>query len=145
MEEMIENGPKSNSDFQRIFNNLYVGLENNKEKKSNPLCLWEHCGSPAFENVEELFRHRKSRSERTRVYTVDSSVVPPIDRRYYCKLVARLYKSLLETETFGISFQETHWKTERLILRNTVIRSRKGDDDEPEANEVAPTSHKMVP
>jgi hypothetical protein len=43
MEEMIENGPKSNSDFQRIFNNLYVGLENNKEKKSNPLCL--HVGA----------------------------------------------------------------------------------------------------
>ena len=97
MEEMIEIGPKSNSDFQRIFNNLYVGLEKNKEKKSNPLCLWEHCGSPAFENVEELFRHRKSRSERTRVYTVDSSVVPPIDRRLSKPLLRNATRFLLRS------------------------------------------------
>lgn len=80
MEDMIEVGPTSNSDLQHIFRHLYIGLEKNNEKRRKPTCHWENCESPEFQNVEELFRHCKNHIER-----LDTSVIPPIDRRYYCK------------------------------------------------------------
>jgi hypothetical protein len=52
MEEMIEVGPKSYSDLQRIFNNLYVGLGNNKEKKVTHFV----CGS----TVDRLYSKMSS-------------------------------------------------------------------------------------
>ena len=80
LEDKVELGPNTNSDLQHIFNDLYIGLEKNKEKRSNPVCSWEHCPSREFENVEELFRHCKGHIER-----LDTSVVPPINRCYHCK------------------------------------------------------------
>ena len=80
MEDMIEVGPTSNSDLQHIFRNLQTGLEKNKEKRQKPICLWENCELPGFQNVEELFRHCKNHIER-----LDTSVISPINRRYYCK------------------------------------------------------------
>ena len=81
LEDMVQVGPKSNSDLERMFNHLYVGLEERREKKHNPVCQWENCKESAtFGNVEELFRHCKSHIE-----CIDTSVVAPIERCYYCK------------------------------------------------------------
>ena len=80
MEDMIEVGPTSNNYLQHIFRNLYTGLERNKENRQKPICHWENCTSPEFQNVEELFCHCKSHIE-----CLDTSVVSPINRRYYCK------------------------------------------------------------
>ena len=79
MEDMIELGPKSNSDLQQIFDDLFTGLKKNKEKRINPVCLWKNCTSPHCENVEELLRHCKTLIEH-----VNTTVVPPIDRSYHC-------------------------------------------------------------
>ncbi|CAB4009887.1 Hypothetical predicted protein [Paramuricea clavata] len=43
VENMVELGPNSNDDLQGIFNNLYIGLQNNRDKHKNPICLWEAC------------------------------------------------------------------------------------------------------
>ena len=45
IEDMIEVGPTSNSDLRQIFQNLYTGLEKNKEKLQKPICHWENCTS----------------------------------------------------------------------------------------------------
>ena len=77
---MMAVGPKSDGDLKHMFNELYAGLERNREKRTKPVCLWESCKSPIFENVEEMFVHCKSHIER-----IDTKVTAPIDRIYFCK------------------------------------------------------------
>ena len=73
-------GPKSDGDLKQMFNELYADLERNRDKRTKPVCLWESCKSPIFENVEEMFVHCKSHIER-----IDTKVTAPIDRIYFCK------------------------------------------------------------
>ena len=75
---MVELGPESNDDLRRMFNDLYNGMMDNRERQRSPVCLWQNCTEPTvYEYVEELYRHSKTHIEH-----IDTSQVAPIDRRY---------------------------------------------------------------
>ena len=78
---MVELGPESNDDLRRMFNDLYNGMMDNRERQRSPVCLWQNCTEPTvYEDVEELYRHSK-----THIENIDTSQVAPIDRRYECR------------------------------------------------------------
>ena len=81
VENMVDVGQSSNNDLKTMFNNLYTGLQENRDKQKSLVCLWEAClKTDIFEDVEDLYRHCKSHVEH-----VDTSKIAPIDREYECK------------------------------------------------------------
>ena len=81
VQDMVELGPNSNDDIQKIFNDLYIGIQENREKQKNPACLWELCTqTDKFEDVEDLYRHCKSHIEH-----INTAEIAPVDRQYFCK------------------------------------------------------------
>ena len=81
IDNMVELGPESNDDLRRMFNDLYDGMMDNRERQRSPVCLWQNCTEPTvYEDVEELYRHSKTHIEH-----IDTSQVAPIDRRYECR------------------------------------------------------------
>jgi hypothetical protein len=61
---MVDVGQSSNNDLKTMFNNLYTGLQENRNKQKSPVCLWEAClKTDIFEDVEDLYRHCKSHVE----------------------------------------------------------------------------------
>ena len=43
VKNMVEVGPNSNDDLKAIFNQLYTGMQDNRNKQASPACLWEAC------------------------------------------------------------------------------------------------------
>ena len=81
VKNMVEVGPNSNDDLKAIFNQLYTGMQNNRNKQASPACLWEACTQTStFEDVEDLYRHCKSHVEH-----IDTARIAPVDREYKCK------------------------------------------------------------
>ena len=73
---MVEVGPNSNDDLKAIFNQLYTGMQDNRNKQASPACLWEACTQTStFEDAEDLYRHCKSHVEH-----IDTARIAPVDR-----------------------------------------------------------------
>ena len=75
VEDMVELGSNSNDDTQKIFNYLYIGIQENREKQKNPACLWELCTQTnKFEDIEDLY-----------IEHINTAEIAPMDRQYFCK------------------------------------------------------------
>ena len=80
IDNMVELGPESNDNLRRLFNDLYNGMMDNRERQWSPVCLWQNCTeSTVYKDVEELYRHSKTH--------IDTSQVAPIDRCYECRML----------------------------------------------------------
>jgi hypothetical protein len=80
-EDMSTVGGQTDSEFRKLFNDLYDGLSKKVEKCNNNTCYWNYCDrSDEFCSKELLMKHIKE----FHLSTVDQSDKAPIDRHYNC-------------------------------------------------------------
>jgi hypothetical protein len=81
-EDMSTVGGQTDSEFRKLFNDLYDGISKKVEKCNNNTCYWDYCDrSDAFSSKELLLKHIKE----FHLSTVDQSDKAPIDRHYNCE------------------------------------------------------------
>ena len=86
--EMSTVGSNTDSDFRKLFQQLYKGLNKVVEKHDNNTCYWESCNlETEFKSPELLLGHIKS----VHIKTVDD--VAPINRQLIYLRVARLQQT----------------------------------------------------
>ena len=78
VKNMVEVGPNSNDDLKAIFNQLYTGMQDNRNKQASPACLWKALyKTSTFKDVEDLYCHCKSHAEH-----IDTARIAPAVRKY---------------------------------------------------------------
>jgi hypothetical protein len=81
-EDMSTVGAKIDSEFRKLFRDLYGGMSKKVEKCNDNTCYWDYCDkSDEFCSKELLMRHIKE----CHLSTVDQSDKAPINRHYQCE------------------------------------------------------------
>ena len=81
-EDMSTVRGQTDSEFRKLFSDLYDGLSKKVEKCNNNTCYWDYCDrSDEFCSKELLMRHIKE----CHLSTVDQSDKAPINRHYKCE------------------------------------------------------------
>ena len=81
-EDMSTVGGQTDSEFRKLFSDLYDGLSKKVEKCNNNTCYWDYCDrSDEFCSKELLMRHIKE----CHLSTVEQSDKAPIKRHYKCE------------------------------------------------------------